>query len=100
MAMADGTGYLINLIYYASADTLKMVVQIPVPCLMALTSLLGRILSCSMKMVSKLRLVRGYFLVSCLKLIRLILLYVVDVVNRNKGVDYKIVLVFKSVGSV
>ena len=41
MAMADGTGYLINLIYYASADTLKMVVQIPVPCLMALTSLLG-----------------------------------------------------------
>ena len=41
MAMADGTGYLVNLIYYASADTLKMVVQIPVPCPMALTSLLG-----------------------------------------------------------
>ena len=41
MALAIGTGYLINLIYYVSIGTLKMVVQIPVPSLMALTSLMG-----------------------------------------------------------
>ena len=42
MALAAGTGYLVKLIYYVSIDTLKMVVQIPVPNLMALTSLMGR----------------------------------------------------------
>ena len=41
MALAAGTGYLVKLIYYVSIDTLKMVVQIPVPSLMALTSLMG-----------------------------------------------------------
>ena len=41
MALAAGTGYLVKLIYYVSIDTLKMVVQIPVPILMALTSLMG-----------------------------------------------------------
>ena len=41
MALAAGTGYLVKLIYYVSIGTLKMVVQIPVPILMALTSLMG-----------------------------------------------------------
>ena len=41
MALTAGTGYLVKLIYYVSIDTLKMVVQIPVPILMALTSLMG-----------------------------------------------------------
>ena len=41
MALAAGTGYLVNLIYYVSTGTLKMVTKIPVPCLMALTSPLG-----------------------------------------------------------
>ena len=41
MALTAGTGYLVKLIYYVSIDTLKMVVQIPVPSLMALTSLMG-----------------------------------------------------------
>ena len=41
MALAAGTGYLVNLIYYVSTGTLKMVDEIPVPCLMALTSPLG-----------------------------------------------------------
>ena len=41
MALAAGTGYLVNLIYYVSTGTLKMVDEIPVPSLMALTSLMG-----------------------------------------------------------
>ena len=41
MALAAGTGYLVNLIYYVSTGTLKMVGEIPVPSLMALTSLMG-----------------------------------------------------------
>ena len=31
MALAAGTGYLVNLIYYVSTSTLKMVGEIPVP---------------------------------------------------------------------
>ena len=42
MALAAGTGYLVNLIYYVSTGTLKMADEIPVPSLMALTSLMGR----------------------------------------------------------
>ena len=41
MALAAGTGYLVKLIYYVSIGTLKMVDLIPVPSLMALTSLMG-----------------------------------------------------------
>ena len=41
MALAAGTGYLVNLIYYVSTGTLKMVGEIPVPSPMALTSPLG-----------------------------------------------------------
>ena len=41
MALAAGTGYLVNLIYYVSTGTVKMVDEIPVPSLMALTSLMG-----------------------------------------------------------
>ena len=41
MAPAAGTGYLVNLIYYVSTGTLKMADEIPVPSLMALTSLMG-----------------------------------------------------------
>ena len=41
MALAAGTGYLVNLIYYASIGTLKMVDLIPVPSLVELTSLMG-----------------------------------------------------------
>ena len=42
MAPAAGTGYLVNLIYYASIGTVKMVDLIPVPSLAELTSLMGR----------------------------------------------------------
>ena len=41
MAPAAGTGYLVNLIYYVSTGTVKMADEIPVPNLMALTSLIG-----------------------------------------------------------
>ena len=41
MAPAAGTGYLVNLKYYVSTGTLKMVGEIPVPSLMTLTSLMG-----------------------------------------------------------
>ena len=41
MAPAAGTGYLVNLIYYASIGTVKMVDLIPVPSLVELTSLMG-----------------------------------------------------------
>ena len=41
MALAAGTGYLVNLIYYASIGTVKMVDLIPVPSLVELTSLMG-----------------------------------------------------------
>ena len=41
MALAAGTGYLVNLIYYVSIGTLKMVTKIPVPSHVALTSPLG-----------------------------------------------------------
>ena len=44
MAPAAGTGYLVNLIYYVSTGTLKMADEIPVPSLMALTSLMGNLL--------------------------------------------------------
>ena len=44
MAPAAGTGYLVNLIYYVSTGTVKMVDEIPVPSLMALTSPLGTVL--------------------------------------------------------
>ena len=44
MAPAAGTGYLVNLIYYVSTGTVKMADEIPVPNLMALTSLMGIIL--------------------------------------------------------
>ena len=47
MALAAGTGYLVNLIYYVSTGTVKMVDEIPVPNLMALTSLMGNIQSLS-----------------------------------------------------
>ena len=42
MALAAGTGYLVNLINYASIGTVKMVDLIPVPSLAELTSLMGR----------------------------------------------------------
>ena len=44
MAPAAGTGYLVNLIYYVSTGTLKMVGEIPVPSPMALTSPLGKVI--------------------------------------------------------
>ena len=41
MEPAAGTGYLVNLMYYASVETLKMAGEIPVPSLVELTSLMG-----------------------------------------------------------